>query len=368
MTMNDKLGTSQLMFSTMCFLLAAAMLNSFVAGITLQDTWITSLIALVLYLLFLPVLLALIRRFPSMDLYDINCAVFGKIPGKIISFIYLVFFYFLTTLNLKDSYTFIQATIMNRTPIEMLGFTFIILCGWAVYNGLSVVCRYTTAVVLISLFLNIFSIVTTYHVMNLDNYLPIFSYEPIKYVQSTHTILSIPYGELVVLLMIAPEVKRPGKGLGKPIVWGFILGALSHVLVIMRDVAVLGNTISLYALPSFETLRLSKITASISHLEILYAVVLILLLFYRVSFLFYCTLKLFCKIFSVKSHNRLVMPFGLLILLYALFVYKNNLQHYVSGNRVIPFLWLFPEMILPIVTLILAVVLKRKQKERMLCQ
>jgi hypothetical protein len=133
-----------------------------------------------------------------------------------------------------------------------------------------------------------------------------------------------------------------------------LIGGASVLLVVLRDTAVLGNTMSYFVLPSYETLRIATISEALSRVEILFAVVLIILFYTKVSLLYYVTVNTVAQITKAKSFHSLVLITGTVIVIYALTVFSSSTEHADWGQRTIPILWLFFEFLLPLVTLLVA--------------
>ena len=358
----NTISSMQFTFAVACFIQSATLLTPLTAGIVHNDTWLVVIFASICFLPIAAILLFLIRRFPDKDLYDINETVFGKIGGKIVSLLYLFFFFTLTTLNIRDGGIFIQQTIMNKTPLIMLLVSFVLLTIYSLQKGLQTVGKYSASFACINIVIIIFSFLTVAKVFSFENLLPVMNSKPLSYVQGTNIMMTIPLGEMVCFLTFAPKVQRKTKGLGKQFFIGYSLGILSFLAVIIRDLGVLGNTIGYYALPSFETLKMSKLSSSIGHLEILFAVALMIMFFFRIVLISYSFLLMLGKILNLKTFRPLIISAMSVSMVYCLFIYKDRLDHIDSGTRLAPVLWSFFEMLLPAATLI--VVLIRKKKSR----
>lgn len=140
-----------------------------------------------------------------------------------------------------------------------------------------------------------------------------------KYLQGTHIISTIPFGEIVVFLMVTPNIKIPKNKIGKYFTLGFAIGGISLILIVLRDIAVLGNTITLFTFPSFETLRMIRLSNTLGRMEVLFAVILIILMFFKISFLYYVSVLAISQIFKLNSHKNIVIGVGIIIIIPELF-------------------------------------------------
>ena len=351
----------QYLFSVACFIQASSLVNSFFLSVGKKDSWMAVLAATVVCIPIMWVYSRPMMRFPDKTLIQINEIVFGPVIGKIFSVCYLWFFFTLAALNARDVGEFVQKTTMSNTPPILVITVFVLVCALAVRQGLSATLRYSALFSLLSLFIVISTLLLSMGKMKLENFLPLFDQPLQKYFQSTHIISTIPFGELVVFLMITPALKIQPKKMLRTLLGGFVLGALSLLLIVFRDTAVLGNTVGLFTLPSFETLRLIDVVSILSRVEILFAMILMILMFFKVSFLFYVSVLALKQIFKLNAIKHVVMSMSALIVIYSIIAFRSAAEHAVSGTQSTPFIWLPFEFILPIAALVTAKIRKLPQ-------
>ncbi len=355
-----KITAAQLLFTTACFIQSSALLSAFLSGVVGYDSWFVVVVAIVLCLPILMVYIGLTKMYPGKNLVEINDLAFGKVLGKVVSFCHVLFFLTLAALNLRDLSVFVKQTIMDKTPDVVLSAVCVLVSALAVRYGLSVVTRFAFLFVLISAAVLTSSLFFASNQMDLNNFLPMLQ-QPVKtYVQGVNIALSIPFAELVVFLMILPYVREKKRSVGRYFVGGFLLGGVTFLLVVFRDTAVLGNTLSLFALPAYETLRLIKLFGTLSRLEILFAVVLIILLFFKISILHYATSLSAAQLFGMKSYKPVVLAIGVLMIGYGFTLYPSSVQHADSGRETAAILWQFFELILPLLALVIGKIRKGK--------
>lgn len=345
---------AQFMFSVVCFIHSSAMLTGFFAPISKQDSWAAVILGFTLCIPFLLVYISLMKRFPGKSLVGINDLVFGPVAGKVVSCMYLWFFLTLTSLNTRDLTNFVQKTIMQKTPDIIVFVFFIAICGWAVRHGIEAVVRYNVFFAIAAIGIAICATLFTSNLMRLDNFLPILDQPPIHYIHSGHIISTIPFGETVAFLMITPNIKLPKEKYGRYFLGGFAIGGAILLSVVLRDTAVLGNMMWHFSLPAFETFRVVNISQALSRIEILFAIILILLFFSKVIFLYYVTVLTTAQILRLDSLKPLVLSIGSFIIVYALILFFSSMQQAASGAQTAPFFWLVFELILPLITLVVA--------------
>ncbi|MCQ4924503.1 endospore germination permease [Tissierella carlieri] len=349
-----KISGIQFMFTVACFIQSSSLLTSFFTSITKQDSWIVVILGFVMSMPSLLIYTYIMKIFPDKNLMEINNMVFGPIMGKVVSVLYLWFFLTLSALNTKDLGDFVQKTTMQNTPPIIILGVFILLCAWAVRNGIKVVTRYSMFFTLIAILIVLSTIFFTINQMKIDNFLPMLEQPKMVYIQGTHIISTIPFGELIVFLMINPNLEIEPKKRRKYFFYAFIIGGLTLLTIVLRDTAVLGNTIKIFALPPFETLRLISIYSALSRVEVLFAVSLIMLMFFKICILYYVTVMSIAYIFKLQSFKSLVTSVGIIIIIYSFNIYPSIIAHINSASKTAPFEWFMFETILPFITIIVA--------------
>lgn len=351
-----QISGKRFMFTVAYFLQSSVLLTSFISLLSKQDAWITIVITAILFLPIIWVYRTIMVKFPDKNLFQVLELVFGKFWGKVISVGFVWFFLNLSTLNLRDIGVFTKITAMTETPLIVLSLMCIFVVVYAVKKGLTVVCRFSSLFAFIEIGIVILSFILIAEQIKLHNFLPIF-YQPFsKYVQSVHVISAIPFGELVALLMITPNIRMHKTNVWKYWFGGFAIGVSTFVLVVCREIAVLGNLVHMFTLPGLMTFRLIHIGTVINRVEILFAVALILLLFFKITFLTYVTVMGIMQIFGVKEYHRFVLITTMIMLPLVTTIFPDQVETVMAAQQVVPFIWSIFEMVIPVLILIVAAV------------
>ncbi|MEA4823107.1 MAG: endospore germination permease [Clostridiaceae bacterium] len=356
-----EISGTQFMFSVACFIQSAALLTAFLVSITLQDSWLVVLLGFILGLLLLWVFRNLMVMFPEQNLIQILDNVYGPVIGKIIGVGYIWFFFTLTSINFMDIGDFVKQTMLKETPILILVILCMLVSVIAVRDGITLVTKYSTLFVVVTIFILIFSVLLVINQINLQNFLPMFDQPFMKYVQGTHLITTIPFGETVALLMIHPNVKQSRRDTTKHLFVGFALGVITVLVIIMRDITTLGNTMEMFTLPHVVALSLANLGPALSRIEILFFIVFIMLMFFRITLLYYVSVLAVAYLMKIKAYRHIVLVMGTLMLFYGLTLYPNPVAHALSAQQIVPFLWTPFEILIPLLTLIIAKIRKMPQ-------
>jgi len=361
--LNESINNRQFMFSVICFLMSASLLTSFVISTTKQDTWMAVLISAPICAMFLWMYRLLSKRFPGKNLIDITLMVFGKVAGTIISAFYLFFFLSLAALNTMDMGSFVNTMMMPETPPAALIIMFMFVCGMAVRKGINTIASVAFLFVAIGIVLLIFNGILLIQNMNLSNFMPSFTQNFMDYVQGVHIITTIPFGEIFVFMMIVPKVK-PEKKVWKAYLWGLIIGAVIFLYIVLRDWAVAGNTELFLTLPSFQIIRLIDVADVFTRMEVLYAILITVLLFFKVCILYYVLVLGIAQLFKMESYEPITVVTGIVIVVYSLFVFASGSENEFWGVHTAAFFNTFFILVLPLATL-LTMLIQNKFKKRL---
>ncbi len=346
----SKISGARFLFTIALFLQSSSLLPSFSTVVIDHEVWITYIIGAILMIPIIYLYKTLMVMFPNKNLIQVFKLTFGKVIGTIIAVLFFVFCFTLTAINLEDFVDFSKLTVMYETPKYVLMIAAMAIIIFAVRHGLSVVVRYSAMLTLINIVIIILSIIMLFNQMDIENLAPLFSRPFKNYVQATHIAASLPISELVVLLMITPNVHIDRKKITKQWFLGFGLGVLLTTLVLLRDTAVLGNLLSIFNLPALVTYKLINFLNFISRVEILFASILVILLCFKVLVLFYITVVALCEILGLKNFKHISAIMGAAVIVYSLTIYTDNVMHKIISTHSAPFFWSILGIVIPIVT------------------
>lgn len=347
----EQISARQLMFSVACFVQGSSLVTSYVTTTTKQETWIIIIAGYIASLPILGMYAALAHAFPGQSIIEINISVFGNVFGRLFSLLYVFFFFSLACLNTRDMGEFMSGYIMPMTPIIVFFIMFIFICAWAVRSGTETMTRYSVLFVIVAFIVTITTSILLIKDMKASNFFPMFSLPISKYIQGAHVVIGIPFCETISFFMLFPDVKETNK-VTKSLFGGVTIGLMTLLLSTLRNTAVLGPLIPILSSPTFETIRFIDIEHTLTRLEILYAGALIMLLFFKVTIVFFATAKGLAQIFNLHSYKILVPIFAVLIIIFAYSVFDSSIEHAYWGTNVAAVYSTLFEVILPVITLL----------------
>lgn len=356
---HGRISSRQLFFAVFCFLQGTILRSSFVVTVLGHEAWMTAISSLVFCVPILLVYGTLLKWYPDKNLFEINEEVFGTVAGKIVSALYLFFFFSLSSLNINDMGTFVGDFLIPQTPLLAIHGFLIVFAIYCVRKGLEGLVRPIAMFSLVAVLVVVVNFILVVGDTEWSFLLPMFTHEPIEYVQGTHITATIPMGETLVFLMIAPATKEKER-VTPALIGGVVASALFMLVVVIRDTVTLGPLLPYVTFPSFEAARSIGFSNFFARTETLYALVLVSLTFIKVCLLLYITSLGLAQITGLKRYLPLITVSGAFATAYSMIVFKSGMEHLFWGVTVTPFSWTVFEYILPLLTLVTALIRRKK--------
>ena len=345
------------MFLSVSYIMGSKLLITMVDGISNQDTWLVVITGFVISIPFLLIYAHLAKRFPGKSMIQMNDIIFGKVIGKIISILYLLYFFSLLTFNITDLSGFYTAYVMPGTPEMVFIVVLVLVCAFAVKKGIAAVSK-------IGLLTAVFAIATATMTsalligkMDFSNFLPVLDKPVMTYVQSTQIVVELPLLEVVALLMVVPMIGNQQK-LMRSWILGVLVATLLILLIVVRDTAVLGPASNILGDNSYEAVRLINIGEFLTRIELLIALNNTTLLFIKICVLYYATLTALSQILNIEQNSSLILPLGAIAIVFSAVKVESAVIHTVWGAQYAP-VFSFPCTILfPLLMVIVAAIRK----------
>lgn len=344
---NEKISSNAFAMTIACFLMGSTLLISHFGDLVKQDAWIVVIISALLCLILISLYSALLKSYPGDNLPRINEKILGKWGGKIINILYLWFFINLASLSFTDLGDFINLTMLQETPKIAILISFVGLCAYALRKGLQVFTSYSGLMVILTMAYLIISVILAINYSNPANMLPILAQPPQKYLQSIHTLLAFPFGEIIAFAVIADRLKTP-ENVKKCYHMGLLFGFIVIFTLVIRNYLVLGHTDELFLLPSFEALRIVNLSETLNRMETIFSIVFIMLLLVKASVLYYVVLIMLKDTFGLESFQPLILVTGALLMIISIYSTGTAKANMVETTNSVPFIWITFELVIPL--------------------
>lgn len=306
-----------------------------------------------LFILFSHVYTGLMRSVPGKNLMQIDDIVFGPFLGKAVSAAYISFFVIHLVANTRFACDFIVGLFMNETPLMVFASVFILLCAWAVREGLEVMARCSFVImVAVSVFISLLFIFNTNH-MDFNNFRPVLRVPVMDIAQSFHMVFSIFFCETFLFMMIMPYMSDQKK-LRKSFVGGLAIGEATLLIVTMTTTLTMGVAITNVGNPLIAIPREVDMAQTVSRIEFLVLAAVMFSMFVKVAVSYYAAALGVAQLLNLRDYRPLIIPTGaVLIALIQPFIGSPLIQLEL-GRKTWPFYASVFEIVLPAVTLITA--------------
>ncbi|WP_019121282.1 GerAB/ArcD/ProY family transporter [Brevibacillus massiliensis] len=335
----ERIAARQFAIMTILYIIGSAILviPSLLAAKAKQDAWIAAIAAVGIGMAFIPLYIALGKRFPDKNLAQYCEIILGKWLGKIAFLCFLIGFPFLiAALTLRNIGDFLTIGILTRTPIQVIMIIVLAAVAWGVKLGLEPIARaaeiFFPFVILLLFLLLLF--VSPY--LQLKNLEPFLENGIAPVLKGAFTLVSYPLLEPVVLLMIFPHVPKP-KEAGQALWRGVLIGGMILFAVTLFSVSVLGvDIVKGHSFPSFELAKKINIGDFLQRIEALMMFIWIITIFFRLTILVYVISAGLAQTFNLKDYRMLSLPLCVILTVMALVIVPNSSYLLAFNQKIWP--------------------------------
>lgn len=359
----EKISSSQLTFLLAGFVMSSALTVAFIQSVTKQNTWQVIVSGTALAFVWTWMYLKLVQMYPGKNMVEIHELVYGSRLGKVICGINIIWFMLLTPQHLRHVGDFFLAYFMPETPMVAIVIPFTLLCVWTSRKGLEVIARVSVILVIITTIVNILIFALLLKDIKLTNFLPLFELSWRDFIQGTNIVYSIPYSDLLALMVIIPSLNKL-KEAKKAVYLGMTVGAGTILFVTVQYIAVLGVTATIMTAPFLEAVRLINVAKIFTRLEVLVAIMLLNLVFMKVSILLYVTELSLAHLFRLRTYLPMGFPVGIICISLSILFFNSTMEQGYWGTNIWP-IFALPFLVLhPVLSLLIAKIRTRKRKKR----
>lgn len=336
------------------------MISSGIVELAKQDAWISAIITPVFGLPFIWMYYYLGKLYPGKTLVDMLFAVFGKWIGWIITFFFAVFICFLSVEQVVSYVgSFKQTQVMTETPLYALFLLFVIALVIGLLYGLEAIARSSEFFFYVIAILIIFAMLMSIPNIHPNNLLPVFENGIVPILKGSLRLSSFLIWPCIVLTMIYPASTDHTLKTRNALFSGFLWASIINFLCIIMPLLVLGSTIT--ARCEYPTYYMAKeINIGIfSRIEAVVSLSWILSEFIRSLLYFYAGAICISRLFNLKDYKRIVLPLGLVILVFSGIVYPDATYQTKWDSTIwIPHIAMFGAII-PIIIIIISIIKRR---------
>lgn len=331
-----------------------------------QDFWIIEIFSPFYVALLYAPLLFLSKQFANQTILEYLSITTGKLPGKILGILYVVFFLYVATLDLSLFDNIIKPINFPETPDYAIIFLALATCAYCVNKGLECIAR--AAEIFTPL---IFTVIVFYAILQIPDmdfkvFLPILADSSVWHINSQAFIAAARINDIIMLAMLAPSLNKKGHT-NRIFFWTAIIITIFSLIVMVSTVSGLGLDVPKKTFdPYYLFIKQIHIYDFITRIEFLIVAAWNIGMFLKISLLLYLASLGFVQIWGLKSRKIVIIPIVIVIFFAAL---KTTILKSVIVFKIIevyaPYINLIFIFGIPVIVLAL-VFLKKYQSEKQL--
>jgi spore germination protein KB len=314
MPTNEKISSRQLFILVLLFGIGTTILlvPGGLAAVAKQDAWIASLVGLGIGLPLIPLYIAIAKLYPRLNLFQLCEVILGKWLGKMVSILFFVYFFLLSSTILRQIGDFMTTQIMPETPIQFIHIIFITIVIMGTRLGLETFTRSAEIFFPWIIFLLVVTIIMISPEVEFNKILPIWEAGIKPLVRADIPYIGILFLELIVFLVIYPNVNQSEKA-GRALYGGTIIAGIVTSVITFLTISVLGYSSTANKLyPIYTLAKIINIGHFIQRIEAVITGVWIVSIYYKLVICFYASSKGLAQILNLRQQRILTYPLGVI--------------------------------------------------------
>ncbi|MCL4440969.1 MAG: spore germination protein [Firmicutes bacterium] len=349
-----RISGKQMVFLTIVIILSAGAASGPVliyreAG---RDSWLSVILLGFLGVAAGVVAAGLGMRFPNMNIVQYGELLAGRILGRAIVLLYIIFFLYANIIFIRDFSEILVTYFMPETPLLFFVVGLTTASAYIVRSGLEVLARMnvilTTAAVLLGLLM--FSLSSP--LLRIENFTPVLEDGIMPVLKGVFHIAPL-FAETMSLLMIIPYLNRPQEA-KRAILRGSAIAGLVELLAISIAVALLGERMARNLVPFLTIARQISISELIERVEPLFILAWMIVAVARISIFHFLTVLTISQWLNLKEYKALVLPAGVLTTVLSVVLWGSFVELFSHITKILPFAFLPLELGLPLLLLVTA--------------
>ncbi len=333
-----------------CILIAFIIGSTLIIGIggeAKNDAWVAGIVGVIMVAPMLLIYSRMISLFPGKDLFDILMITLGKVMGRAVAILYILYSFHLGALVLRNFGEFINTVAMPETPMFIPMLSMGLVCVIAARLGIEVVGRTTAYFLPLIFFILIAVQLLAIPQLQLNYLKPVLENDTLSILKGGFSTFSFPYAETVLFIGVFGSLKTK-KSPFKVYLWGILISTVIIIVTTIRNIGVLGPMIDHFYFPSYEAVSRISIGDFLERIEVTVSIVFIFGVLIKTSVCLLVTCKGIEKVFNLKDYRSVVIQTGLLMVYFAYIIYDNSMEMKYWAFKVYSY-YAFPvQVILPV--------------------
>jgi spore germination protein KB len=360
--MKEKVSLWQLFILILLFNMGSSLIKN-LASDAENNGWLAILVGCLIGVSILCGYLLLLHLFPKENLFGIIGSCLGKWLSPVLSMIYVSYFLFIAAFALRDFGELIVATIFEKTPLEFILITMILVIAYILTLGIEVLGR--SAEIFFPYFVLFFSFlglgILFSGELDIQNLSPVLG-DGVKPILKAifPNLIYFPFSEILAFMMIFPYVTNVRKGRTVGIAAYIVSGGMLAYSSFLQIVT-LGHLKNRSNFPLLSAAREISLLNFIERIDLLIVFMMMLGIIVKVSIFFFAGLKGMEHVF-IRPYRSFVFPFAMIVSFISLTVGENFSTYSAIGRELLPLYVQTPIYIVFPLLLLLIAFIKRKMK------
>ncbi|MCU6797723.1 spore germination protein [Paenibacillus sp. WQ 127069] len=345
--------------------LGMTLLMTFTPGLQAakQDAWVSVLVAGCIALLISVVTTKLVLLHPEQTFIQFSQTIMGKWLGKLVIIVYLVQWYTIIPIVLRQFSDLLQILLLPQTPGIYIELAMVLIVIYVTYSGgidgIGRVSEILGPLILLMILLVLTTSISNIHWKNL---LPFYADSGVAAIVKGSLPIASYLGHAVEFVMISPFLAAPRKG-SPYVIWAVAVASFIVWISMVMVILTIGvNLSSKMWYPFFEMTKKISIFGFIENLDALAVVIWVASVFIKLSIYFFVASYGTAQFLQVKNWRNMIWFISIVVVVFSL-IPKNvseatgsYLNHYW-----VPFVLPVNMIGLPLLLLIVGSIRQRKQ-------
>lgn len=299
-------------FTTLIFLIIISVtvvhVTPLVIGLAGQDSWLSVAVAVVIDGYVAAILHFLGLKYPGKTLIQYSDDILGRIPGKLVAFLFIQFFLFVACFSLRAMGEFLN-TIMPETPLAVFIITGALVSAYVAKGGLEVLARMSEVIAPVYIIAILALLAMLVPEMDFSQLFPLFQQGAGPVIMGSLLPASW-FGVCIIMAMFMAYHHRPERTFVVKMT-GVMLGATVLFLLITANMAVFGAEYApTFNYPIFVLARQVSLADIVERVEIIWVAIWLFAGFITISSLHYVTALGTAQLLGLRDYRPLVLPLG----------------------------------------------------------
>lgn len=338
----------------------------FIPGVTAkyaeQDMWLSPIWAFFIGVLAVYTAALLHRMYPKQTIIQYSEQILGKIPGKVLSFIFILFYLQMNAGGVRIYADFVAGSFFSHTPLIVIISTMILVCSFAVRGGLEVVGRAAQFFMPLYVFFLIFLIILILPELDPMNILPIMKHGIVPSIKGAITPQSW-FAELLLITFLLPYLTDVEKGRKWSVISAITI-MLTFVVTNLVTLFLFGEITASFTYPLLTTARYISIADFLQHLESIVMAIWVAGTFVKFSVVYYALVLAVAQWLGLSDYRPIVLPLGFITLLFSIWGVPSGIESAHYNSIIFPFYSLAVQTLIPLGLLFIAFIRKRIRRKK----